>query len=132
MTKEQKWNEAIAKACGWSAFHLETNRDPDAEEMVYLAGRHPKSTEKLGTENTWWRFADRVPNYCADLNAMREAEISGAIAYVPDYLFYLRQVVGGFPDAMSDWDDFRWWTAVNATAHQRAEAFLRALNILPA
>ena len=97
---DKQINAAIAEACGWT------------EIRENLVGKAPGET------------ANRVmflPNYCGCLNAMHEAEMVLA---------------------PKNWDRFseKWWNyckylrrddadkAIHATARQRAEAFLRALN----
>jgi hypothetical protein len=68
-----------------------------------------------------------LPNYCTDLNAMHDAE--KCISYFPDYLFHLRDIVGPFPDSISEWTDHHWQDVVHATAKQRAIAFLKTKGI---
>lgn len=63
-----------------------------------------------------------VPNYCTDLNAMREVE-----KYVEDrnrYLNILADLTKGLESTSVDND----WFFCRATARQRAEAFLRTLG----
>ena len=103
MTDEQI-NAAIAEACGWKA----------------------KGKNWL-TPNGTPVFASDVPNYCADLNEMHEAE------KVLDY-----ERAESFADIMYNLcadqnsqleNPMPWRFAVcHATARQRAEAFLRTLD----
>jgi hypothetical protein len=105
MTDEQI-NAAIAEACGWTEIGECENggfRFRGFPPGRYEAHRKP------------------IPNYCADLNAMHEAE----------------KVL-----APKNWDRFseKWWNyckylrrddadkAIHATARQRAEAFLKTLG----
>jgi hypothetical protein len=61
-----------------------------------------------------------VPDYLSDLNAMHEAEISYIIpnGLWDDYVSWIK---------LRMWDGERFWG--QATAKQRAEAFLRTLNL---
>lgn len=106
MTPEQQ-RIKIAEACGWKHHHT---RPSETE-------RHQKK----------WRYLSDLPDYLNDLNAMYEAE--KVLKYFPDYLFHLREIVGPFPDAMSEWSDYHWQDVVHATAAQRAEAFGLTLNL---
>jgi hypothetical protein len=97
MTDEQI-NAAIARECGWTNVNA-----------THRSGKAP-SADYVGSEF--------IPDYCADLNAMHEAE----------------KVL-----APKNWDRFseKWWNyyhhlldgdvynIIHATARQRAEAFLR-------
>lgn len=117
---DQEINTLIAEACGW--------------ENVHKPG-FPGLSLGLPPKN-WPRRADPFPNYygkhyeipyfCRDLNAMHDAE--KVLPYYPDYLFHLREIVGPFPEAMSEWGDHDWADVVRATARQRAEAFLRTIG----
>lgn len=111
---DQEINIAIAEACGW------VERD------------EPKGS---AAPKTWWHGPHRyppnlmpVPDYCNDLNAMHEAlELISQQCKDSDFWFFLRKIIG-FPDAESDWDEYYYFQAINATAHQRAEAFLRTIG----
>jgi len=70
-----------------------------------------------------WRIAERVlpelqilPNYTEDLNAMHEAEKVLNQKQKEDYFFIILNFYGNWPKA------------IQATADQRAEAFLRAVG----
>jgi hypothetical protein len=68
------------------------------------------------------------PDYCNDLNAMHETlKLLSQQCKDSDFWFFLRKIIG-FPDAESDWDESFYFEAINATARQRAEAFLRTLG----
>jgi len=95
MTDEQI-NAAIAEACGWTivtASHR-SGRAPEADYVGY----------------------EFYPNYCADLNAMHEAEN------------VLRDKELLFEYAMHISNSHHYEYLLRATARQRAEAFLRTLN----
>lgn len=91
-----------AELCGWTQLNPGTWEHRDSRMSV-------------------WPFSS-VPNYPADLNAMHEAEKT--IEHLPDYLFRVREVVGPFPEAQSEWDDHWWSDVVLATARQRCIAFI--------
>ena len=57
-----------------------------------------------------------LPDYCNDLNAMHEAEKSLSEEQKEEYFYYLVCVFGNWPKA------------IQANAHQRAEAFLRTIG----
>ena len=73
-----------------------------------------------------------VPNYLSDLNAMHEVVQLKGLEHSPAYEDNLAKVFGA-GDSETD-----WWEAtayrgllIHATARQRAEAFLRTLNLMP-
>jgi hypothetical protein len=69
------------------------------------------------------------PDYLNDLNAMHEAEKTlKDNCKEGDYWFFLRDILG-FPEAEGDWDRHYFFSAIHATAAQRAEAFLKTLNL---
>lgn len=104
MTNEQI-NEAIAEACGIIS--------KDQWGSLY---------------RTLHGIVRNCPDYCNDLNAMHEAvKLISQQCKDSDFWFFLREIIG-FPDAESDWDEFFHFEAINATARQRAEAFLRTLG----
>ena len=102
MTDEQI-NAAIAEACG-------RKRRPDGDWYP--------DNGSAGTQ--------AILNYCADLNAMHEAEESSVIN-LHDYGMHLYQIVVPLETRVfvkSDPNVYIW----HATARQRAEAFLRTLD----
>jgi hypothetical protein len=70
--------------------------------------------------------AEPAPNYPADLNAMREAVASLSPVRQSIYVANLISVVG--MDENSDAPYFEWLSLSEATAAQRAEAFLRTIG----
>jgi hypothetical protein len=100
---------AIAEACGWTEIGV----------IDYLCGIHPQMLNAKAYDGSpltlpiW-----EIPDYLNDLNAMHEAEK----VFADDDLFrgYEAQLDKVVP--MSE----RW---IFATAAQRAEAFLRTLNL---
>ncbi len=110
MTPEQQ-RIAIAEACGWT---IAAN---DSEFVLYW---HPSKSEMV-------RYPDKaeynqLPNYLNDLNAMHEAEkvLSRGDGY------YQRGGYGLYKTALAEVCDEQH--PIDATAAQRAEAFLRTLN----
>jgi hypothetical protein len=103
-------NTTIAKACGW---------------------RWQKDYDPL--RDGWWvnpngeahDFNLAPPNYCADLNAMHEAEniVTGDILTCLKYQRELTSVMGLW---CFDSDTRYLW---HATARQRAEAFMTTLGL---
>ena len=104
MTDEQI-NQRIAEACGWE----------DITESVAPGEFRRRATGMLRDKHGNRTPLKQIPNYCADLNAMHEAEefLSGNlwIEYVND----LANIEGNL-------------FGIRATARQRAEAFLRTLG----
>jgi len=118
MTDEQI-HVAIAKACGWSEIQ-KSEYAPFGKP--YLVGRSPnKSVENLLN----------IPDFCNDLNAMHEAEEILSANQRIDFACYLTEPVRDqIYDVMPN--DLHYpvcFPAIHATAAQRAEAFLRALNL---
>lgn len=102
---EDKQRIAIAKLCGWKI-----EQEPNAVTGRQGRYRTPDGFTVL-----------RLSNYCHDLNAMHEAEkvldphpMEGEVA---NYHNWITTICGSIE------------AAVSATARQRAEAFLRALNL---
>lgn len=105
MTDEQI-NQRIAEACGWTEI---TNCTCGGRKRGCPPGAH---------------FSSHTPNYCADLNAMHEAE---------------KVLIAGFedePESSEPWSDYQTnliiacpaYLSYHATARQRAEAFLRTMG----
>jgi hypothetical protein len=107
MTDEQI-NAAIAEACGWTECRLvakvilSTLRDP----VAY--GIPPNGTCEIA-----------CLNYCTDLNAMHEAEKVLTDEQCVFIRLHLRERLESHPASRYVW---------NATACQRAEAFLKTLG----
>lgn len=102
MTDEQI-NRAIAEASGWTDIH-----DSGPWHNHKLWGYPP---ERPGQGGNAYKY---MPDYCNDLNAMHEAE--KRLDDNEDYYFALLCALGNWPKA------------IQATARQRAEAFLRTLG----
>jgi hypothetical protein len=104
---------AIAEACGFTDVRMEEWENVDIESRSIAYG-----TELQGTLNGERKF---VPDYLNDLDAMHEAEGSLSDPAKRTYINALVLVVNE-----SEWSK---WPTAHATAAQRAEAFLRTLNL---
>jgi len=104
---------AIAKACGWKDVKKADNGAPIG----------------LGPLNHWYA---NIPDYLNDLNAMHEAALTLTLCDRSKYTMELRRIVLlEARDEMRDLDsglicDLYFY---EATAAQRAEAFLRTLGL---
>lgn len=106
---------AIATACGWT---------PYPADNVGAAAR-------LFNGDVWYRHAESstvatpamLPDYCNDLNAMNEAEKS----LTPDQWLQWERVVASMSLPRGSVPLTVW--IARMTAAQRAEAFLRTLNL---
>ncbi len=114
MTPEQQ-RIAIAEACGWID--------------IYRGSRKGNRTP---VGNTLWATKDApsinygreyviVPDYLNDLNAMHEAEKNLILKQQMLYQGMIGKVTGNKCPAL--------FGQINATAAQRAEAFLKTLNL---
>jgi hypothetical protein len=112
MTEEQI-NWAVASACGWT---------PCGHDGDGLCGDPACNKWYPPGKNIETAIAMDVPNYCADLNAMHEAEKALDYGQAVTYLKTLDEIVRRDPMG-GIWSHF-----VHATARQRAEAFLRTLG----
>lgn len=106
----EKQQIAIAEACGWS------NLQYSDYKPLGLVGRHPGGSE----QNLL-----RVPDYLNNLNAMREATMARLQGYEENFFYELSNVVNGEVEPHLQDDMF---CLANATAAQRAEAFLRTIG----
>lgn len=101
---DEKINIAIAKACGWTFVDFKgiiLCREPEWE-----AGRA--------------RTIEAIPDYCKDLNAMHEAEKT---TLKNDALLWHKYA------SFLDRDYCNQPYTIGSTARQRAEAFLKTLNL---
>jgi len=108
MTPEQQ-RIAIAEACGWT-----NNPRPDSGKPSWR-----KQGEFVATS------PEHLPNYPADLNAMHAAEQSLNYRQAMEYVRELEQKCWHRDGEANDGT----LSLVRATAAQRAEAFLRTLNL---
>ena len=137
---------AIAKACGWTfvkkprkemlskrpAWHI-TDPSGNCNNRWYehINTTHGAETSYHPFEGRLLDYLDRckVPDYLNDLNAMHGAENTltddedGPLGNtISRYRFFLNQIL----DVKTGKNG---WRVVNASAAQKAEAFLRALNL---
>ena len=100
---DQEINIKIAEDCGWKREDVENN-----ELLIW---------SKEAPNNIHFRYASELPNYCNDLNAMREAEqaLTG-----PQQLAYQGH--------LSKEDIYCHWLSITATAKQRALAFIKTIE----
>lgn len=104
MTNEEI-NIAIAEACGWKLYQKEG-------ELPWL---HPNGKD----------YYRKIPNYIGDLNAIHEAETYMSSKLWNGYFNKLYKIVFNTPDQPEHINN---WRIINATAAQRAEAFLRTIG----
>ena len=123
--KEEKQRIAIAEACGWKDVKLTDHEtvDIDSRSITYwsgFTGLPPEFRHHLNRV--------RVPDYLNDLNAMHEAEqILWGMNWSNRYAFNdnLANTLKGRTVNRNEWDAE---TLLDATAAQRAEAFLRTIG----
>jgi len=98
---------AIAEACGWRL-----------QYCLYHNGRTWHNPDGIcGDGNSY----SVLPNYLNDLNAMHEAEKVLTEKQQEDYAFYLSEITTPITGES--------WCIVHATASQRAETFLKTLDL---
>jgi hypothetical protein len=118
MTNEEI-NIAIAEACGWT--------DCVLVESIKLSKGFPPPNNPP-SYGTYENGMAQLPNYCNDLNAMHEAVIeifqdaSMQLDYSRTLIFVIKKLSPICKRFFSDFD------LANATARQRAEAFLKTLG----
>ena len=105
MTPDQQ-QIAIAKACGWTEI--------GGLSAKGLVGKPPGEI---------CSFVDFLPDYLNDLNAMHEAE---KVLTEEQRIAYSDHTYDGACRAQGETGKWRW---ISLTAAQRAEAFLRTLNL---
>lgn len=103
-------NVAIAEACGWT-----------------LTGTWWIPRAGVG-EDIWRDSATGLPQYCTDLNAMREAVNTLELQEAGQFAERLIDVVEATERPRLPWVDAGSFAHINATARQRAEAFLRTIG----
>ena len=125
MTKEEI-NRAVAESVGADCMTTECRECGGCGELGGEADAYhcPRCN---GTGVCAPRYIGR--NYCNDLNAMHEV-----VCKLPDgeprdcYLRELQIVTQTWEKVDNDEDDDWLWHSANATARQRAEAYLRAIG----
>ena len=89
---------------------------------IGMAGESRQATgDEIANAKITGRFDDSSPSYLSDLNAMHEAEKVLETGLRGRYLLNLEQTTNN--------TEQKAWPEVTATAPQRAEAFLRTLNL---
>ena len=112
---------AIAKACGWTLVGINVTAPVPVFSSSQLTGRTPEGYVQL------------VPNYLNDLNAMSEAEKVLRSYQAEEYVMQLASILlnEASRDLLTYEQTANWYNVfvlLNATASQRAEAFLRTLG----
>jgi hypothetical protein len=105
--KPEAQRTAIAQACGWK------RRGHHGWSIAYWCD--PRGSAR-----------DSIPDYLSDLNAMHEAEKQLSVHLSARYENILISII------RPEWkrsDYTASWLRIHATAAQRAEAFLRTLNL---
>jgi len=116
---------AIAEACGWKL----CRDDNKTWRTPQQAGRNK---ELLGKEDGPWNFESAgPPDYLNDLNAMHEAEKVLPIDRQYEYGEKLRVISGNVGPKGGHFtpNGFGCYALAHLSATQRAEAFLRTLNL---
>jgi len=117
MNKEQQWI-AIVEVCGFKPMRYV----PPVAGQFILEPRNFHRWKKGGIVY----YIDDLPDFLHDLNAMHEAEKSLSGINYEQYMLHVQRLVdprGTCHGAMVA------WRVMRATAAQRAEAFLRTLNL---
>lgn len=114
---------AIAEACGWKMTitgGLMWHEGKKLGRIVPGTGVHmTRLRMKLPMENAM------IPDFLNDLNVMHEAEKVLTMAQWQPYMDHLFDICDIGPNQL----DFSYWNQVHAKASDRAEAFLRTLNL---
>lgn len=115
MMTDQEINIAIAEACGWKR-----------EDVINPLGGASVELWTCGTQRVV--TSEALPEYCNDLNAMHRAEVhlENEMAICDQYWKQLAEQTMADDDELATVTRYRY--IGNATAHQRAEAFLRAIG----
>ena len=106
---EEEINIAIAEYRGWQILEPEVHK-----AITYHWAIEPDGSKSI------------LPDCCNDLNAMHEAEKVLTQDQMIDYSRHVgKSVTSHLPASRAAWMDFQ---LINATAFQRAEAFLRTIG----
>lgn len=109
---------AITEACGWRAELWNAGGwccyDPNRNRQGFAGMREAT-------------FLEHSPDYLTDLNAMHEALAQATFdrSQMQAFLVHLKNQVG---PTLESSEMLLFWVMMNATAAQRAEAFLRTLG----
>lgn len=105
-------NTAIFESLGWKYVPPTPKRHSYVIELENL----PRWTKGRGKR---YAYSDDIPDYCNDLNAMREAVLTKKAFPGAAYVDHLADVL----------DSSASYHLIEASAAQRAEAFLKTLNL---
>jgi len=115
---------AIAEACGWTietTAHFQILHNADGKNSGFCCGKH------LPIEDVWRAGLEgdengdhKFPDYCKDLNAIHEAVLALPESYRIPYSGTLMRMMEDSAYCVVN--------SINATAPQRAEAFLRTIG----
>lgn len=97
---------AIAHACGWT-------------DIRWTGNRYVGSTKEYGSPQ-------ELPDFCDDLNAMHEAEKALDENQQLVYGSRLYEITGAYNQETQRREG---WKEIHSTAAQRAEAFLKTMNL---
>ena len=115
---KQEQRIAIAEACGWHG--------PDSEETKAIAGTWTKPEIWMVNPSGHIGFISDCPDYLNDLNAMQEAICSSELHTSNQLAF---QYISNLCEAIGIPEDRLCMALIHAPAAQRAEAFLKTLNL---
>jgi len=110
---------AIVKACGWTLVGINATAPVPVFSSSQLTGRTPEGYVQL------------VPYYLDNLNEMHAVEetIANDPLKVLEYYRNLVDLIDRAPDGSRVFGKCVYWETLHASAAQRAEAFLRTLNL---
>ena len=116
-------NYAVAELCGAKWMRLLSDASPVQKRSLVMPAeidflKAKGLSEADGTEDMCQ--IHRVPNYAGDLNAMHEAVSS--LDEMQKVIY--RNILIGICEGMNR----RNWSAIDATARERAEAFIMAMS----
>jgi hypothetical protein len=114
----EKQRIAIAEACGWKDVKHTKHEEVDIENRSII---HWSGLTGIPPEFTHYENRVRIPDYLNDLNAMHEAE---KILTHDQAYSYTEFLWSQYPGHVL-FNSYIW----HATAAQRAEALLKALNL---
>lgn len=114
--KPEQQRIAIAEACGWTELNL---------------SHHKQVLTGIPPQNYPTRDRISIPNYLNNLDAMHAAEKVKEMLFDSEYSYWLAHISvrdrGLNEDSTELVDGYQM--AITSTAAQRAEAFLRTLNL---
>jgi hypothetical protein len=115
--KPEQQRIAIAQACGWKL----TETAVTYPNGLVIGFHPPEYVREV--------FLKACPDYLNDLNAMHEAEEVLSAGQINTYLGHLYKFGKVAAADSNPWEIIVARVAVHAPAAQRAEAFLRTLNL---